>query len=138
MPTCASTSSHRSACATPVYLIEPTMHKARLAQRPSPRERHACGDRWSASRRSTCLTSSRAAAACTGPGSDYLKFLRALMNGGRLDGAQILRPETVALMGQNHDRRVDGAGVLKAANPHMTNDARRFSRACARAGGWAS
>ena len=54
-----------------------------------------------------------------GPGSDYLKFLRALMNGGRLDGAQILRPETVALMGQNHIA-VDGAGVLKAANPHMT------------------
>jgi CubicO group peptidase (beta-lactamase class C family) len=54
-------------------------------------------------------------------GSDYLTFLRMLMNGGRLDGAQILRPETVALMGQNHIA-VDGAGVLKAANPHMTHD----------------
>ena len=60
-----------------------------------------------------------------GTGSDYLKFLRALMNGGRLDGAQILRPETVALMGQNHIA-VDGAGVLKAANPHMTHDLDAF------------
>jgi CubicO group peptidase (beta-lactamase class C family) len=60
-----------------------------------------------------------------GTGSDYLKFLRALLNGGRLDGARILRPETVALMGQNHIA-VDGAGVLKAANPHMTHDLDAF------------
>jgi CubicO group peptidase (beta-lactamase class C family) len=33
---------------------------------------------------------------------DYMRFLRALLNGGELDGARILRPETVALMGQNH------------------------------------
>ena len=33
---------------------------------------------------------------------DYLRFLRALLNGGELDGARILQPETVALMGQNH------------------------------------
>lgn len=32
---------------------------------------------------------------------DYLRFLRALMNGGELDGNRILLPETVALMGQN-------------------------------------
>lgn len=34
--------------------------------------------------------------------ADYLRFLRALMNGGELDGARILKPETVALMGQNN------------------------------------
>jgi CubicO group peptidase (beta-lactamase class C family) len=34
--------------------------------------------------------------------TDYLRFLRALMNDGDLDGVRILRPETVALMGQNH------------------------------------
>ena len=34
--------------------------------------------------------------------TDYLRFLRALMHGGELDGARILQPETVALMGQNH------------------------------------
>lgn len=33
--------------------------------------------------------------------SDYGRFLRALLNGGALDGARILKPETVALMGQN-------------------------------------
>jgi methyl acetate hydrolase len=34
--------------------------------------------------------------------SDYLRFLRALLNDGTLDGNRILKPETVALMGQNH------------------------------------
>jgi methyl acetate hydrolase len=33
---------------------------------------------------------------------DYMRFLRALMNGGELDGARILKSETVALMGENH------------------------------------
>ena len=33
---------------------------------------------------------------------DYLRFLRALMNGGELEGSPILQPETVMLMGQNH------------------------------------
>lgn len=35
----------------------------------------------------------------TGP--DYLRFTRMLLNGGSLDGAQVLKPETVKLMGQN-------------------------------------
>jgi methyl acetate hydrolase len=34
--------------------------------------------------------------------SDYGRFMRMLLNGGELDGARVLRPETVALMGQNH------------------------------------
>ncbi len=38
----------------------------------------------------------------TGP--DYLKFLTALLQGGGV----LLRPETVALMGRNHDRRAGG------------------------------
>jgi CubicO group peptidase (beta-lactamase class C family) len=33
---------------------------------------------------------------------DYMRFLSMLLHGGTLDGAQILRPETVAMMGQNH------------------------------------
>src|SRR5262245_17837442 len=33
---------------------------------------------------------------------DYGRFMRALLNGGELDGARILKAETVALMGQNH------------------------------------
>lgn len=33
---------------------------------------------------------------------DYLRFCRMLLNGGTLDGAQILSPKTIALMTQNH------------------------------------
>src|SRR5262245_60993723 len=33
--------------------------------------------------------------------SDYGRFMRALLNGGELDGARVLKAETVALMGQN-------------------------------------
>jgi CubicO group peptidase (beta-lactamase class C family) len=33
---------------------------------------------------------------------DYTRFLQMLLNGGSLDGAKILSPKTVALMGQNH------------------------------------
>jgi methyl acetate hydrolase len=58
-------------------------------------------------------------------GHDYLVFLRMLMHGGTFNGARILRPETVALMGQNHIS-VPGAGILKAANPHMTHDLDAF------------
>jgi CubicO group peptidase (beta-lactamase class C family) len=34
--------------------------------------------------------------------SDYLKFCRMLINGGTLDGAQILSPKTIELMTRNH------------------------------------
>lgn len=34
--------------------------------------------------------------------SDYLKFCRMLINGGTLDGAQILSPKTIELMTKNH------------------------------------
>jgi methyl acetate hydrolase len=33
---------------------------------------------------------------------DYGRFVRMLLNGGALDGARVLKTETVALMGQNH------------------------------------
>jgi CubicO group peptidase (beta-lactamase class C family) len=33
---------------------------------------------------------------------DYLRFARMLLNGGELDGARILRPETIRLMATNH------------------------------------
>ena len=39
----------------------------------------------------------------TGP--DYLRFLRALLGDGALDGARILKPETVAEIGREPDRR---------------------------------
>jgi CubicO group peptidase (beta-lactamase class C family) len=55
----------------------------------------------------------------TGP--DYLTLIRALLRGGELDGVRILRPETVALMGQNQIGNVD-VGVLKTTNPALSND----------------
>jgi methyl acetate hydrolase len=52
---------------------------------------------------------------------DYLTLIRALLGGGALDGARILRPETVALMGQNQIGDVD-VGVLKTTVPALSND----------------
>jgi methyl acetate hydrolase len=52
--------------------------------------------------------------------SDYLRFLRALMNDGELDGNRILAPETVALMGQNHMGALD-VQPLPTQNPQMSN-----------------
>jgi CubicO group peptidase (beta-lactamase class C family) len=52
---------------------------------------------------------------------DYLVFLRALLHGGAFAGVRILRPETVALMGENHIGGLQ-AGTLKTNNPSLTND----------------
>ncbi|HVZ08576.1 serine hydrolase domain-containing protein [Rhodopila sp.] len=56
---------------------------------------------------------------------DYLRFLRALMAGGELDGERILKPGTVALMGQNH---MGDLNVLpmKTFNPPFSNDVDLF------------
>ncbi len=55
----------------------------------------------------------------TGP--DYLAFLRMLLGGGRVDGVRLLRPETVAQMGQNQVGDL-AAGVMRTAMPERTND----------------
>jgi methyl acetate hydrolase len=52
---------------------------------------------------------------------DYLTLIRALLAGGALNGVRILRPETVALMGQNQIGDVD-VGVLKTTVPALSND----------------
>jgi CubicO group peptidase (beta-lactamase class C family) len=52
---------------------------------------------------------------------DYLALVGALLRGGVLDGARILRPETVALMGQNQIGDVD-VGVLRTTAPSLSND----------------
>ena len=52
---------------------------------------------------------------------DYLAFLQMLLNGGSGNGARILRPETVALMGKNHTGNTP-CGVLKTAMPTRSND----------------
>ncbi len=55
----------------------------------------------------------------TGP--DYLTFIRMLLRGGSLDGVRILRPDTVALMGQNQIGNIE-AGTMKTTVPAVSND----------------
>jgi methyl acetate hydrolase len=52
---------------------------------------------------------------------DYLRFTRALLNGGELDGARILSAGTVALMGQNHIGAL-GVPAQKTAMPERSDD----------------
>jgi len=54
-------------------------------------------------------------------GPDYLTFLQMLLHGGTLNGARVLKPETVAMMQQNHigDLNVEN---LKTAMPELSND----------------
>jgi methyl acetate hydrolase len=59
----------------------------------------------------------------TGP--DYMAFLRMLLNGGELDNARVLRPETVALMAQNHIGDLD-VQALATGHPGVSNDAEFF------------
>ena len=54
-------------------------------------------------------------------GPDYLTFIRMLLRGGSLDGVRILRPDTVALMGQNQIGKIE-AGVLKTTVSALSND----------------
>ena len=56
----------------------------------------------------------------TGP--DYLRFLRALLGDGALDGARILKPETVAQLGENQIGDLD-VTMLKTVDPGSSNDA---------------
>jgi CubicO group peptidase (beta-lactamase class C family) len=53
--------------------------------------------------------------------SDYLRFTRALLNGGELEGARILSAGTVALMEQNQIGSV-GVPALKSAIPSRSDD----------------
>jgi methyl acetate hydrolase len=57
--------------------------------------------------------------------ADYLRFLQALMHGGVLDGQRILRPESVAMMGQNHMGALN-VQPMKSANPQLSNDVELF------------
>ena len=59
----------------------------------------------------------------TGP--DYLKFVRMFLNRGSLDGKTVLRPETVAMMGQNQIGNVNVV-VLKSVLPDSSLDAEFF------------
>jgi methyl acetate hydrolase len=56
---------------------------------------------------------------------DYLTFLQMLLQDGSLKGVRILKPESVALMGENHIGGLQ-VGVLKTTRPAMTNDVDLF------------
>jgi len=60
-----------------------------------------------------------------GTGGDYLRFVRLILNHGKADGNQVLKPETVDLMIRNNmgDNRVT---LLKTAAPPLSNDAEFF------------
>ncbi|SDH91202.1 MULTISPECIES: serine hydrolase domain-containing protein [Bradyrhizobium] len=51
---------------------------------------------------------------------DYGRFVRMLLNGGALEGARVLKAETVALMGQNHIGAVS-VPALKSALPRSAD-----------------
>ena len=52
---------------------------------------------------------------------NYLTLIRTLLRGGSLDGVRILRPDTVALMGQNQIGSIE-AGIMKTTRPAVSND----------------
>jgi len=60
-----------------------------------------------------------------GTARDYLAFARMIMQDGRLDGARVLKPETVALMVQNHIGPLD-IGAFKTAIPALSHDVELF------------
>jgi methyl acetate hydrolase len=56
-----------------------------------------------------------------GTAGDYLAFTQMLVQGGTLNGAQVLRPETVDLMSQNHIGALE-IPAMKTAAPPLSND----------------
>jgi methyl acetate hydrolase len=52
---------------------------------------------------------------------DYIRFTRARLNGGALDGARILSAASVTAMGQNHIGAI-GVPALKSALPDRSDD----------------
>ena len=56
-----------------------------------------------------------------GTAADYIKFTQMILNKGRGNGNQLLKPETVALMGQNHIGDLT-IGRMPTMAPMYTND----------------
>src|SRR5256884_535352 len=56
-----------------------------------------------------------------GTAGDYIKFTQMILNKGRGNGNQVLKPETVASMGQNHIGDLD-MGQMTSVAPPFTND----------------
>jgi CubicO group peptidase (beta-lactamase class C family) len=60
-----------------------------------------------------------------GTAADYLAFQQLFLNQGRVDGQQVLRPESVALMAKNAIGELN-VRLLKTAVPGSSNDAEFF------------
>jgi len=60
-----------------------------------------------------------------GTAADYIKFTQMILNKGKGNGNQLLKPETVALMGQNNIGAIE-IGKLSTALPAFTNDVDLF------------
>jgi methyl acetate hydrolase len=60
-----------------------------------------------------------------GTAGDYLKFEQIFLHEGRFNGAQVLKPETVRTMAENHIGDLD-VRELKTAMPPYSNDAEFF------------
>ncbi|SHK61408.1 CubicO group peptidase, beta-lactamase class C family [Bradyrhizobium lablabi] len=56
-----------------------------------------------------------------GTAGDYIKFTQMILNKGRGNGNQVLKPETVAMMGQNHIGDLNMT-KMNSALPDFTND----------------
>jgi methyl acetate hydrolase len=56
-----------------------------------------------------------------GTAGDYIKFTRMILNKGSGNGNQVLKPETVATMGQNHIGEINMTKMVSAV-PGATND----------------
>ena len=56
-----------------------------------------------------------------GTAGDYIKFTQMILNKGKGNGNQVLKPETVALMGQNHIGDLNVSKMTSVA-PMYTND----------------
>jgi CubicO group peptidase (beta-lactamase class C family) len=59
-------------------------------------------------------------AASTGP--DYLRFMRAMLRGGELDGERVLRPETVELAFSDHLEGLALPEVMHSAIPELSHE----------------
>ncbi len=57
-----------------------------------------------------------------GTAPDYIAFIRMLLNGGKLNGNRVLKPETVALMAQNQIGELNVATRWATAMPPFSND----------------
>ncbi|TKW79665.1 MAG: beta-lactamase family protein [Bradyrhizobium icense] len=60
-----------------------------------------------------------------GTAADYIKFTQMILNKGKGNGNQLLKPETVALMGQNNIGAIE-VGKMTTALPPFTNDVDLF------------